>query len=544
MREKSDAQLLREYAEEGDETAFRAIVTRHTDLIYSAALRQVSSPDLARDVAQSVFTDLARKAGPLARSLSENASLSGWLYRGTRYAALRELRDDRRRQNREREAMKELDLPAESATDWERICPLLDEAMAGLGDEDREALLLRYFKNQDFRAIGVSLGVSDDAAQKRVTRALEKLRADFARRGVAATAVALSTALSVNAVTVAPAGLAASFTTAALSANAITAAAATTTVTKALFMTTFQKALIGSTLAVLAGAGIYQARQAATLREQVETLRQSNLTAEQLAQLQRERDAATNQVASLQDQIALLKRSAADLPKLRREVSELRAASAAKSDGQDTVETAAKAWADRVAKLKQRLTETPGAAIPEMKYLGEGNWLSAAQGSLDTDKDFRRAFSQLRSAGENQFIISMQDALNGYLKDNNGQFPTDLSLLKSYFDSAPDDAALQRYAIVPASSIPNIKVGSDWVITVKDPIDTEFDSLWALGSRGFGSTVYQGATEEAILAPALKAYEAANNGTEPSDPSQIVPYLATPEQQAAYQKLMAARGAR
>ena len=96
----------------------------------------------------------------------------------------------------------------ETAPDWDRVRPVLDEAMADLSDEDREALLLRFFRNHDFRAIGLSLGVSDDAAQKRVSRALERLRAEFDRRGVTTTAVALSTALGAHAVTVAPVGLA------------------------------------------------------------------------------------------------------------------------------------------------------------------------------------------------------------------------------------------------------------------------------------------------------------------------------------------------
>ena len=132
----------------------------------------------------------------------------GWLYRSTRFAALTRLRDERRRQALERQAMERPDPLPETAPDWDRVRPVLDEAMADLSDEDREALLLRFFRNHDFRAIGLSLGVSDDAAQKRVSRALERLRAEFDRRGVTTTAVALSTALGAHAVTVAPVGLA------------------------------------------------------------------------------------------------------------------------------------------------------------------------------------------------------------------------------------------------------------------------------------------------------------------------------------------------
>ncbi|HZQ46895.1 MAG TPA: sigma-70 family RNA polymerase sigma factor, partial [Verrucomicrobiae bacterium] len=153
MQEKSDAQLLHDYAGNGQEAAFREIVTRHTDLVYSAALRQVDSPDLAGDIAQSVFVDLARKAKPVGERLAANASVVGWLYRSTRYAALNHLRDSRRRATQERQAMEQLLTNSEPAPDWERICPILDEALAGLSEEDREALLLRYFKNHDFRNV-------------------------------------------------------------------------------------------------------------------------------------------------------------------------------------------------------------------------------------------------------------------------------------------------------------------------------------------------------------------------------------------------------
>ena len=133
MQTKTDAQLLREYAGTGSEAAFGELVGRHADLVYSAALRQVIEPDLARDVAQSVFTDLARKA----KSLSGDVLLVGWLYRSTRFAALSLLRNERRRQNRERQAMQLLDSPRQSSPDWDLIRPVLDDAMANLGKRRR-----------------------------------------------------------------------------------------------------------------------------------------------------------------------------------------------------------------------------------------------------------------------------------------------------------------------------------------------------------------------------------------------------------------------
>ncbi len=297
MQEKSDIQLLREYAAQRNEAAFREIVDRHTDLVYSSALRQVLSPDLAGDVAQSVFTDLARKARPLARSLEESASLLGWLFRSTRFAALNQLREDRRRQARERQAMEHFDSSPETTPEWDRVGPVLDEAMGELNDEDREAVLLRFFKNRDFRAIGQALGVSDDAAQKRVSRALDRLHSHLVSRGVTTTAIALSTTLSANAVQAAPVGLAVTLSTGAL-AGAGVATAATASATEAIAMTTLQKTIIGATLAVAVGTGVYEASQNARLRDQIQMLQQQQAPlTEQVRQLIREKGDLSRRLA-------------------------------------------------------------------------------------------------------------------------------------------------------------------------------------------------------------------------------------------------------
>jgi len=320
MPEKSDAELLREYADRGNEAAFREIVHRHADLVYASALRQVRSPELARDIAQNVFSDLARKSRSLAGTLTGNASLLGWLYRSTCFEALTQLRDDRRRHARERQAMQELDTTSE--TEWERIGPVLDEAMADLSDEDREAILLRFFKNLDFRAIGVTLGVSDDAAQKRVSRALERLRAGLASRGVTTTAVALASAISANVVSGVPAGLAAALSTAALSGTTVTTAA---TATQAIAMTTLQKTLIAATVVAAVGVGIYEARQASTLRKQVQTLQQKQAPlVGQIEQLSKDRDAVMQQLAALRDENERLNRNTGELLRLRGQIGLLK----------------------------------------------------------------------------------------------------------------------------------------------------------------------------------------------------------------------------
>lgn len=327
MNEKSDVQLLRDYAEHRDETAFREIVTRHTDFVYSAALRQVGSAAVAGDLAQSVFLDLARKAAVLTRgrrgSLPE--SLAGWLHRATRYAALNHLRDTHRRVAIERQAMEQLLIHSEPATDWERIRPALDEALDTLGDEDREALLLRYFKNQDFRTVGLALGVSDDVAQKRVSRAVERLREFFAKRGVPIGASGLVVVISANAVQAAPAGLAITISSTAVLAGTTFAGAAAAAVVKTIAMTTLQKALITTVFAVAVGAGIYEVRQTSRLRANFATLQdqQASLTLE-VQQLARERDDATNRVAMLLSEKERLQRDTAELLRLRAEVGTLR----------------------------------------------------------------------------------------------------------------------------------------------------------------------------------------------------------------------------
>ncbi|MBC8097090.1 MAG: sigma-70 family RNA polymerase sigma factor, partial [Akkermansiaceae bacterium] len=244
MHEKSDPELLRDYAEHRSEAAFREIVSRYTDMVYSAALRQVTSPEAARDVAQNVFADLAAKAGVIMGRPAGEAPLAGWLYRSTRFLALNHRRDEQRRLTRERQVMDQIDSNPGTEPEWERIRPVLDEAMADLNESDRDALLLRFFKSRDFRAIGQALGISDDAAQKRVTRALDKLRAEFVRRGVTTTALALSSTLSANAVTAAPAGMVTIFSTSGLAGAAALSTAATTTTTtavKTIAMTVLQK---------------------------------------------------------------------------------------------------------------------------------------------------------------------------------------------------------------------------------------------------------------------------------------------------------------
>lgn len=161
------ATLLRDYVASGSDDAFAQLVKDHIGLVYSAAFRVVAGDThLARDIAQAVFTDLARKAG----KLPPNVVLAGWLYRHTCFTAAKAIRTERRRQAREREAVAMQMLNEDAESIWRHITPVLDEAMNRLSARERDAILLRFFQQKPFHAIGEALGISEDAARKRVER--------------------------------------------------------------------------------------------------------------------------------------------------------------------------------------------------------------------------------------------------------------------------------------------------------------------------------------------------------------------------------------
>src|SRR5216117_3746987 len=237
-----DAQLLQQYANKRAEPAFGELVARHIDLVFSAALRVVGGDrHLAQDVTQTVFADLARKAG----NLPHDVVLAGWLYRHTCFTAAKVVRAERRRQIREKTAIEMNALHDNTEPNWEQIAPVLDEAMNHLSASDRDAIVLRFLKRQDFRAVGSALGVGEDAAQKRVSRALEKLRNFLRRRGVTLTATTLATALTGEAVTAAPTGLAISVTAASL-AGAAAGTGISATLTKFMATTKLKAGIISA----------------------------------------------------------------------------------------------------------------------------------------------------------------------------------------------------------------------------------------------------------------------------------------------------------
>jgi len=306
-----DTALLRRYAEDRSEAAFAELVRRHLNLVYAVALRQCGGDaHLAQDVAQRVFTDLARKAAALA----SRPVLSGWLHRATQFAATDVVRAERRRRIREQEAhtMQELTRRPGAEPDWDRLRPVLDQAVNELGERDRDAVMLRFIEGRAFADIGAVLRLSEDAARMRVDRALDKLRELLAKRGITSTSAALAVVLAEQAGVAAPTGLAASVTGAALAGA--TTAGAPAAILAAFFM---NKTTVALTTAALVGVGsaVYAINQ--------------NLRAEAaLAALAQERDTARIQLRDTQKLIAQAEQKSASL---QRNLDSLLAAKTASS---------------------------------------------------------------------------------------------------------------------------------------------------------------------------------------------------------------------
>jgi RNA polymerase sigma factor (sigma-70 family) len=202
----NDMQLLQEYAGAHSEEAFTALVSRHINLVFSAALRSVNNPSQAEEITQAVFVTLARKAHALRRG----TVLSGWLYQTARLTAANFIRTEMRRHQREQQAHLQSTMNEPEPEAWTHVGPLLDEAMSHLNEKDRNAIVLRFFEGKPLKEVGDALGATEDAAKMRVNRALDKLRDFFHHRGITVPAAALTAAIAEHSVQAAPTGLAAS----------------------------------------------------------------------------------------------------------------------------------------------------------------------------------------------------------------------------------------------------------------------------------------------------------------------------------------------
>jgi len=311
-------QLLAEYGKSGSEEAYRELVSRYVDLVYSAAVRLVNGDThLAEDVTQTVFADLAR----MAEKLSRESMIGGWLHRHTCFVASKVMRSERRRLAREREAVAMNASEDHSAENFALIAPVLDEAVNQLGAEDRAAIMLRYFEQKDFRSVGEALGSNEEAARKRVDRALNKLESLLKVRGVALSGAALATTLATQTVTAAPVGFALTISSAAL-ASAATTTGTTLAVLEIMSMTKLKIGVV--TAVVAAGVAIpwvIQHNTQAKLNQATEALSKQK---EQTSQLIAENERLSNLVANANPPATAGVSPSSDTLKLRGEVGRLR----------------------------------------------------------------------------------------------------------------------------------------------------------------------------------------------------------------------------
>jgi RNA polymerase sigma factor (sigma-70 family) len=314
MQRTEDSALLRQYAENHSGEAFAELVKRHVNLVYSVALRHAGDPHHAEEITQGVFITLAKKA----IQLRHDKALSSWLFQATRLTASNFARSETRRHRREQEAYMQSVLNEPAGNPWPSIAPFLDDAVAGLCDQDRRAIVLRFYEGRNLREVGEAMGASEAAAEKRVNRAVEKLRMFLAQRGVTAGTSGLAATISAHAVQAAPAGLAATISAAAALGGTTLVTTATATTTQAIAMTTLQKTALIATMAAAVGMGIYEAHQASTLRARIQTLQQQQSPlSNQLAELKAENERLSNLVAQSKSAEKLPQSQFSELLKLR-----------------------------------------------------------------------------------------------------------------------------------------------------------------------------------------------------------------------------------
>lgn len=439
----SDSELLRRFAKTNSQDAFGELVKRHLNLVYSAALRKTNGDEhLAKDVAQTVFADLARKAN----SLSRRENLSGWLYTSAHFAASKMIRGENRRRDREEKFMRENESSAgvspanEIEADWQKIRPALDDAMHELKESDRDAILLRYFENRQFAEVGAKLGLNENAARMRVERALEKLRGIFAKHGVT-TASALASAISANAIQLAPATLAATLT-----ATSITAAGTGAfTILKIMTATKIKLALSAIVVAGAATAIVVQQQNHNKLHAENESLHR------QIAQLQTDNENFSNRLAEIgntkklsDDQFNELLKLRGEVGLLRRQASEVQEEVTGASQKAKTAEEKLAMVLSVQAKFTKQETEivnnTKMLGLAERIYAGDNNGIYAT--------NFEQMTNELGPLYKNPNLWDIEFVNAGVVND---QHPQMVMFRERIAQQAPDGTWHRIYGLADGS---------------------------------------------------------------------------------------------
>jgi RNA polymerase sigma factor (sigma-70 family) len=430
--------LLAEYVRTGSELAFRELVTRYLGLVYSAALRLVGGDaHLTEDVSQIVFLHLARKAHRLPREVM----LGGWLHRDTCHVARTLMRSERRRQKRERQAMEMNLMEDHSASNLAALAPVLDEAIEELRAEDRMGILLRFFEQRDFRSVGEALGSNEEAARKRVARAVEKLHELLKGRGVSLSVAALGTVLTTEVMTAAPVGLAASIAGTAL-AGAATSTGLSVAMIKMAALTKLQAGLLGAVILVGTVTAIVVQQQArGALRGLDESLQQQ---AAELARQQSE----NARLAGLVQADESRANSLADLLSLRSEIESLRA---------------------QTNRLVKDLEENRRSRI------AAGPQVNASQSLLrEREDDQRQALAKMNFT--RQWLL----AILTFANEHDDQFPNNVEEARQYLEkeaAAKTNLTIEQFELLYRGS--RTGLAAETVVLREKQAHQSYDGKWA-----------------------------------------------------------------
>jgi RNA polymerase sigma factor (sigma-70 family) len=450
-----DHELLRRYAQDRSQDAFRELVDRHLGMVYSAARRMFHDAHLAEEIAQGVFTTLAQKAA----TLSPPQVVGGWLYHTTRHLVMHTVRAEQRRREREQAAFAMR--PLESNPDPDVVDEDLEPALAELAADDRDVLVLRFLESRSLREVGTELRISEDAARMRVNRALERLRAVFERRGLTVTSFFLATALASGAAGTIPPGLAAAITATAL-AGTITPTVTALVAVHTMNWINAKTAAALATAALLSGAATYFASQ-----PQLERLRGDNeiLMARQKKLTADGESAAAAQRAS-DNELARLRKDTVELMRLRGEVVQLRreaeAAKPARSTGVAGAPVPDGQPGAYVSKDQLALVgyDTPENALQSVTWalikgsfeqLTRGASPELGAGASITAKDAERFYKE-REATQSLFK-GMRILARKQLGDDRVELKVNLD-----YDPIPGEASHQPPVLIQ----PMVKIGNEW----------------------------------------------------------------------------------
>ena len=302
-------------------------------------------------------------------------------------------------------------------------------------------------------------------------------------------------------------------------------------------MTALKRNILVIALVGFSVLAIYEAIQTRQARAEVLALQQKLASFEEkLRQLEAERDAANNQMKNLERDTPVAQKNSNELEllKLRGEVTRLR------NESNDPLGSKAKSLLIKVARLKQKLEETPGAKIPEMAYLNDADWLKAADRRLESDANYRDAMASIRSTAEEKFGEQWGKALKSFFASNPGQPLTSTAQLKLFFDNKVDDTILDRWKIISSKGfgMPSNSGMGDYLVTLKEPVDSIFDSQLYFGadSKGFGTFLADEIGQ--TMTPVYQAFKDANNGQDSASLSALLPYAKTEQEKNALQNLL------